>query len=157
MSRCSPSCRCSVGTGGAAAWLPPSPRSVYTGGSGKGVLPPSPSPDPPPSVFLGGSHQYIYPGPRQPLKDPIKGPHRPAFPSHGLCWGLPCQGSSRLTGGRSVLRAAPSATQITVVLPHSSRELLYLGTESGNVFVVQLPAFRTLEDRTISSDAVLQR
>ncbi|XP_073742068.1 LLGL scribble cell polarity complex component 2 isoform X3 [Callorhinus ursinus] len=53
--------------------------------------------------------------------------------------------------------AAPSATQITVVLPHSSRELLYLGTESGNVFVVQLPAFRTLEDRTISSDAVLQR
>ncbi|XP_027423751.1 LLGL scribble cell polarity complex component 2 isoform X2 [Zalophus californianus] len=53
--------------------------------------------------------------------------------------------------------AAPSATQITVVLPHSSRELLYLGTESGNVFVVQLPAFRTLEDRTVSSDAVLQR
>lgn len=56
-----------------------------------------------------------------------------------------------------ILRAAPSATQITVVLPHSSRELLYLGTESGNVFVVQLPAFRTLEERTISSDAVLQR
>ncbi|KAF3817257.1 hypothetical protein GH733_011657, partial [Mirounga leonina] len=53
--------------------------------------------------------------------------------------------------------AAPSATQITVVLPHSSGELLYLGTESGNVFVVQLPAFRTLEDQTISSDAVLQR
>ncbi|KAK2506736.1 hypothetical protein MC885_010136 [Smutsia gigantea] len=53
--------------------------------------------------------------------------------------------------------AAPSATQITVVLPHSSRELLYLGTESGSVFVVQLPAFRTLEDQTISSDAVLQR
>ncbi|XP_017740153.1 PREDICTED: lethal(2) giant larvae protein homolog 2 isoform X3 [Rhinopithecus bieti] len=53
--------------------------------------------------------------------------------------------------------AAPSATQITVVLPHSSCELLYLGTESGNVFVVQLPAFRALEDRTISSDAVLQR
>lgn len=44
-----------------------------------------------------------------------------------------------------------------MVLPHSSRELLYLGTESGNVFVVQLPAFRTLEERTISSDAVLQR
>uniref|UniRef100_A0A8D2B1B9 LLGL scribble cell polarity complex component 2 n=1 Tax=Sciurus vulgaris TaxID=55149 RepID=A0A8D2B1B9_SCIVU len=53
--------------------------------------------------------------------------------------------------------AAPSATQITVALPHSSRELLYLGTESGNVFVVQLPGFRTLEDQTISSDAVLQR
>ncbi|XP_026908165.1 LLGL scribble cell polarity complex component 2 isoform X7 [Acinonyx jubatus] len=52
--------------------------------------------------------------------------------------------------------AAPSATQITVVLPHSSRELLYLGTESGTVFVVQLPAFRTLGDRTIGSDAVLQ-
>nr|XP_012309140.2 lethal(2) giant larvae protein homolog 2 isoform X2 [Aotus nancymaae] len=52
--------------------------------------------------------------------------------------------------------AAPSATQITVVLPHSSCKLLYLGTESGNVFVVQLPAFRVLEDRTISSDAVLQ-
>ncbi|XP_047613234.1 LLGL scribble cell polarity complex component 2 isoform X5 [Phacochoerus africanus] len=53
--------------------------------------------------------------------------------------------------------AAPSATQITVLLPHSSRELLYLGTESGSVFVVQLPAFRSLEDRTISSDTVLQR
>ncbi|XP_062936615.1 LLGL scribble cell polarity complex component 2 isoform X4 [Cynocephalus volans] len=53
--------------------------------------------------------------------------------------------------------AAPSATQITVVLPHSSCKLLYLGTESGNVFVVQLPVFCTLEDRTISSDAVLQR
>ncbi|KAM5151012.1 LLGL scribble cell polarity complex component 2 isoform 2-T3 [Callospermophilus lateralis] len=53
--------------------------------------------------------------------------------------------------------AAPSATQITVILPHSSRELLYLGTESGNVFVVQLPGFRALEDQTISSEAVLQR
>ncbi|XP_054946294.1 LLGL scribble cell polarity complex component 2 isoform X12 [Physeter macrocephalus] len=53
--------------------------------------------------------------------------------------------------------AAPSATQITVVLPHSSCQLLYLGTESGSVFVVQLPAFRALEDRTISSEAVLQR
>ena len=56
-----------------------------------------------------------------------------------------------------VCRAAPSATQITVVLPHSSCQLLYLGTESGSVFVVQLPAFRALEDRTISPDAVLQR
>ncbi|KFW66937.1 Lethal(2) giant larvae protein 2, partial [Pygoscelis adeliae] len=51
----------------------------------------------------------------------------------------------------------PSATQITAVLPHSSRELLYLGTESGNIFVVELPSFRVLEDRTITSEAVLQR
>ncbi|XP_065419528.1 LLGL scribble cell polarity complex component 2 isoform X4 [Chrysemys picta bellii] len=51
----------------------------------------------------------------------------------------------------------PSATQITVVLPHSLREVLYLGTESGNVFVVELPSFRLLEDRTITSEAVLQR
>lgn len=52
--------------------------------------------------------------------------------------------------------AAPSATQITEILPHSSGELLYLGTESGNVFVVQLPGFRMLDNRTICSDAVLQ-
>ncbi|KFO13353.1 Lethal(2) giant larvae protein 2, partial [Balearica regulorum gibbericeps] len=51
----------------------------------------------------------------------------------------------------------PSATQITAVLPHSSREVLYLGTESGNIFVVELPAFTVLEDRTITSEAVLQR
>ncbi|KAF1469650.1 hypothetical protein FQV08_0005573, partial [Pygoscelis antarcticus] len=51
----------------------------------------------------------------------------------------------------------PSATQTTAVLPHSSRELLYLGTESGNIFVVELPSFRLLEDRTITSEAVLQR
>ncbi|XP_075759786.1 LLGL scribble cell polarity complex component 2 isoform X2 [Pelodiscus sinensis] len=51
----------------------------------------------------------------------------------------------------------PSATQITVVLPHSSREVLYLGTESGSIFVVELPSFRVLEDRTITSEAVLQR
>ncbi|KFQ47377.1 Lethal(2) giant larvae protein 2, partial [Nestor notabilis] len=51
----------------------------------------------------------------------------------------------------------PSATQITAVLPHSSREVLYLGTESGNIFVVELPSFRVLEDRTITSEAVLQR
>ncbi|NXU31076.1 L2GL2 protein, partial [Thalassarche chlororhynchos] len=51
----------------------------------------------------------------------------------------------------------PSATQITAVLPHSSREVLYLGTESGNIFVVELPSFRVLEDRTITAEAVLQR
>ncbi|KFV65441.1 Lethal(2) giant larvae protein 2, partial [Dryobates pubescens] len=51
----------------------------------------------------------------------------------------------------------PSATQITAVLPHSSREVLYLGTESGNIFVVELPSFKVLEDRTITSEAVLQR
>ncbi|POI35322.1 hypothetical protein CIB84_000926 [Bambusicola thoracicus] len=50
----------------------------------------------------------------------------------------------------------PSATQITAVLPHSSREVLYLGTESGNIFVVELPSFRVREDRTITSEAVLQ-
>lgn len=52
--------------------------------------------------------------------------------------------------------AAPSATQITEILPHSSGELLYLGTESGSVFVVRLPGFCALHDRTISSDEVLQ-
>ncbi|NXC46438.1 L2GL2 protein, partial [Penelope pileata] len=51
----------------------------------------------------------------------------------------------------------PSATQITAVLPHSSREALYLGTESGSIFVLELPSFRVLEDRTITSEAVLQR
>lgn len=54
-------------------------------------------------------------------------------------------------------RSPPSATQIMAVLPHSSREVLYLGTESGNIFVVELPSFRVLEDRTITSEAVLQR
>ena len=54
-------------------------------------------------------------------------------------------------------RSSPSATQITAVLPHSSREVLYLGTESGNIFVVELPSFRVLEDRTITCEAVLQR
>ncbi|NXA94012.1 L2GL2 protein, partial [Melanocharis versteri] len=51
----------------------------------------------------------------------------------------------------------PSATQVTAVLPHSSREVLYLGTESGTIFVVELPSFRVLEDRTITPEAVLQR
>uniref|UniRef100_A0A8D2LIM7 LLGL scribble cell polarity complex component 2 n=1 Tax=Varanus komodoensis TaxID=61221 RepID=A0A8D2LIM7_VARKO len=51
----------------------------------------------------------------------------------------------------------PSATQVTAILAHSSQECLYLGTESGNVFVVELPSFRVLEDRTISPEVVLQR
>uniref|UniRef100_A0A8D0L675 LLGL scribble cell polarity complex component 2 n=1 Tax=Sphenodon punctatus TaxID=8508 RepID=A0A8D0L675_SPHPU len=63
--------------------------------------------------------------------------------------------------GRFTLRgppgSPPSATQITVVLTHSSQEVLYLGTESGNVFAVEIPSFKVLEDRTISPEAVLQR
>ncbi|KAH0629490.1 hypothetical protein JD844_011587 [Phrynosoma platyrhinos] len=51
----------------------------------------------------------------------------------------------------------PSATQVTAVLAHSSQELLYLGTESGSVFVVEIPSFRVLEDQTISPEVVLQR
>ncbi|XP_054834246.1 LLGL scribble cell polarity complex component 2 isoform X2 [Eublepharis macularius] len=50
----------------------------------------------------------------------------------------------------------PSATQVTAILAHSSQEFLYLGTESGNVFVVELPSFRVLEDQTISPEVVLQ-
>lgn len=73
----------------------------------------------------------------------------------GQSWGPTCVALTLITAV-PVHRAAPSATQITETLPHSSRELLYLGTESGSVFVVQLPGFRTLDDRTISSEAVLQ-
>ncbi|KAJ7316024.1 hypothetical protein JRQ81_002186 [Phrynocephalus forsythii] len=51
----------------------------------------------------------------------------------------------------------PSATQVTAILAHSSQELLYLGTESGSVFVVEIPSFRVLEDQTISPEVVLQR
>ncbi|XP_003217256.1 LLGL scribble cell polarity complex component 2 isoform X1 [Anolis carolinensis] len=50
----------------------------------------------------------------------------------------------------------PSATQVTAILAHSSQELLYLGTESGNVFVVEIPSFRVLEDQTICPEVVLQ-
>ncbi|XP_066471976.1 LLGL scribble cell polarity complex component 2 isoform X2 [Tiliqua scincoides] len=53
--------------------------------------------------------------------------------------------------------SSPSATQVTAILAHSSQEFLYLGTESGNVFVVELPSFRVLEDQTITPEAVLQR
>nr|XP_033817041.1 LLGL scribble cell polarity complex component 2 isoform X1 [Geotrypetes seraphini]XP_033817042.1 LLGL scribble cell polarity complex component 2 isoform X1 [Geotrypetes seraphini]XP_033817043.1 LLGL scribble cell polarity complex component 2 isoform X1 [Geotrypetes seraphini] len=53
--------------------------------------------------------------------------------------------------------APPSATRITTLLPHSSREALYLGTENGSVFVVKLPSFRVLEEKTITPEAVLQR
>lgn len=71
-------------------------------------------------------------------------------------WGSPFLESRYLISSCPCHRAAPSATQVTEILPHSSGELLYLGTESGNVFVVQLPGFRTLHDRTICSDEVLQ-
>lgn len=57
----------------------------------------------------------------------------------------------------SASSSPPSATQITAILAHSSQELLYLGTESGNVFVVELPSFRVLEDQIISPEEVLQR
>lgn len=70
--------------------------------------------------------------------------------------GSPILDSRQLISSCPLCRAAPSATQITEILPHSSGELLYLGTESGNVFVVQLPGFRMLDNRTICSDAVLQ-
>ncbi|OXB56244.1 hypothetical protein ASZ78_006427 [Callipepla squamata] len=61
-----------------------------------------------------------------------------------------------MSASEDVSGSPPSATQITAVLPHSLREVLYLGTESGNIFVLELPSFRVLEDRTITSEAVLQ-
>ncbi|XP_017293370.1 LLGL scribble cell polarity complex component 2 isoform X1 [Kryptolebias marmoratus] len=50
--------------------------------------------------------------------------------------------------------APPSVTRVTAVLPHSSGELLLLGTEGGHVFVVEVPGFRELEERNISLDQV---
>lgn len=84
----------------------------------------------------------------------IAGFRPPTHPRRGSPFAWAVAGSQAVL---PICRAAPSATQITVVLPHSSRQLLYLGTESGNVFAVQLPAFHVLEDQAISSDAVLQR
>ncbi|KAK6478359.1 LLGL scribble cell polarity complex component 2 [Huso huso] len=53
--------------------------------------------------------------------------------------------------------APPSVTRVTSVLAHSSGKLLYLGTEDGHVFVVEVPVFRELEERNISVEAVQQR
>ncbi|XP_069050580.1 LLGL scribble cell polarity complex component 2 isoform X2 [Lepisosteus oculatus] len=53
--------------------------------------------------------------------------------------------------------APPSVTRVTAVLAHSSGELLFLGTEGGHVFVVEVPVFRELEERNISVEAVQQR
>ncbi|XP_069510871.1 LLGL scribble cell polarity complex component 2 [Ambystoma mexicanum] len=78
-------------------------------------------------------------------------------------WGLKQQnGVSELREEqRFTLRAPPgtppSATQITAVLAHSSRELLFLGTESGSVFQVQLPSFHVLDERTITPEILQQR
>lgn len=57
----------------------------------------------------------------------------------------------------AVLRAPPSVTRVTAVLPHSSGELLLLGTEGGHVFIVEVPGFRELEERNISLDQVISR
>ncbi|XP_006001736.1 LLGL scribble cell polarity complex component 2 [Latimeria chalumnae] len=53
--------------------------------------------------------------------------------------------------------APPSVTTVTVVLPHSSGEVLYLGTEGGCVFVVEVPSFREQEDKGINLETVSQR
>ncbi|XP_020773816.1 LLGL scribble cell polarity complex component 2 [Boleophthalmus pectinirostris] len=50
--------------------------------------------------------------------------------------------------------ALPHVTRVTAVLPHSSGELLLLGTEGGHVFIVEVPGFRELEERNISLDQV---
>uniref|UniRef100_A0A3B4B3A9 LLGL scribble cell polarity complex component 2 n=1 Tax=Periophthalmus magnuspinnatus TaxID=409849 RepID=A0A3B4B3A9_9GOBI len=51
--------------------------------------------------------------------------------------------------------ALPHVTRVTAVLPHSSGELLLLGTEGGHVFIVEVPGFRELEERNISLDQVV--
>lgn len=43
------------------------------------------------------------------------------------------------------------------MLPHSSGELLLLGTEGGHVFIVEVPGFREVEERNISLDQVASR
>ncbi|XP_039595549.1 LLGL scribble cell polarity complex component 2 isoform X1 [Polypterus senegalus] len=53
--------------------------------------------------------------------------------------------------------ALPSTTHVTAVLAHSSRDLLYLGTEGGHVFVVKTPDFEELEEHYISVEDVQQR
>lgn len=143
-------------------WWHPQP------GSGLGCGPPPPIPSEPQLSAIG-----LQPWQKrvnmftqsESLWTPLKGPPGLGFPgaAEGVGGLLPSRRGSPFAwaaaSSQAVLpfhRAAPSATQITVVLPHSSRQLLYLGTESGNVFAVQLPAFRALEDRAISSDAVLQ-
>ncbi|MGH0142526.1 UNVERIFIED_CONTAM: hypothetical protein FKN15_055415 [Acipenser sinensis] len=69
--------------------------------------------------------------------------------------------SELLEEGRFTLPAAPGAppsvTRVTSILAHSSGKLLYLGTEGGHVFVVEVPVFRELEERNISVEAVQQR
>uniref|UniRef100_A0A4W5PW61 LLGL scribble cell polarity complex component 2 n=1 Tax=Hucho hucho TaxID=62062 RepID=A0A4W5PW61_9TELE len=50
--------------------------------------------------------------------------------------------------------APPSVTRVTAVLTHSSGDLLFLGTEGGHVFVVEVPGFRELEESNISLENV---
>uniref|UniRef100_F7BKG3 LLGL scribble cell polarity complex component 2 n=1 Tax=Xenopus tropicalis TaxID=8364 RepID=F7BKG3_XENTR len=50
----------------------------------------------------------------------------------------------------------PSVTQIKVLLPHSSGEKLYVGTEGGSVFILELPSLRVLEEKTVGHEAALQ-
>ncbi|XP_035619969.2 LLGL scribble cell polarity complex component 2-like isoform X1 [Oncorhynchus keta] len=50
--------------------------------------------------------------------------------------------------------APPSVTRVTAVLTHSSGDMLFLGTEGGHVFVVEVPGFRELEERNISLENV---
>ncbi|XP_023646948.1 LLGL scribble cell polarity complex component 2 isoform X2 [Paramormyrops kingsleyae] len=69
--------------------------------------------------------------------------------------------SELLEIGRFVLTgppgAPPSVTRVTAVLAHSSGELLLLGTEGGHVFVVEVPGFREMEDKSISLESVQSR
>ncbi|XP_048869300.1 LLGL scribble cell polarity complex component 2 isoform X2 [Brienomyrus brachyistius] len=69
--------------------------------------------------------------------------------------------SELLEIGRFILTgppgAPPSVTRVTAVLAHSSGELLLLGTEGGHVFVVEVPGFREVEDKSISLESVQSR